>query len=220
MPYTATSGASIMTAAEAKGKNTNSIMQGWVDRCPWEYYDTLTLFPGSALLQQYTPFSVAIGQIDPLTNLPKTELQTNMRRGNQFPPPNCLLLNSISVYFESNWIKADIDLMLQNYLLKFYIDEKYYHNGYLWWFPQGAGLSGLSTQTGESVYNNGLPAPGYRRLYGPWSKYIAPEQQFGMYIQWYQSASAFGTASTTPPTLAVGGTVRIVLDGFTDRSVQ
>lgn len=229
MPYTgnpnapATGQSYVPSASQAKGMNTNSIMQGWVDRCPWQYYDTITLLAGAQMAQQYSPFSVAIGQQDPLTNLTKNELQTNMRRGNQFPPPNCLLLNRIGFYFESTWLKADIDLVLQNYIMKFYIDEKYFHTGYFWLYPAGGAVTGVSTRTSESSWQNGIGAPGYMRTYGPWSKYIAPEQQFGMTLQWFQSqviTSGIGTASTAPPTLTNGGTLRIYLDGFTDRSVQ
>src|SRR5277367_6049617 len=105
----------VLDASEAQGRNTNSIMQGWVDRGPWQYWDTLTSatglpgFPGQPLPQTYNPFSVPIGAQDPLTNLTKTKLQTNMVRGNQFPPPRCLLLIQIGFYLSSRMIKADID---------------------------------------------------------------------------------------------------------------
>ena len=215
--------ASQAAALPASGRNTNSIMQGWVDRGPWIYYDTVTILKSVQMAAQYSPFSVPIGSQDPLTNLTKNKLQTNMVRGNQFPPPRCLLLGSIGIYFESNWLKADIDQVLANYFLEFRIDEKIFHEGYLELYPAGAGLAGLSTQTGESVYTNGLPAQGYARNYGDWAKYIAPEQQFNMYLNWQSSqviASGIGTASTVPPTLTNGGTIRIFLNGLTDRSVQ
>ena len=113
--------------------------------------------------------------------------------------------------------------MLQNFYIEFRIDEKIFHEGYLWLYPSGAGLAGVSTQHGESVYTNGLPAPGYQRRYGDWSKYIAPLQQFSLNMIWQSSqviGSAVGTPTTAPPTLTVGGTLRIYLDGLTDRSVQ
>lgn len=225
-------GGRILSAAQAVqavqntppgGRNTNSIMANWIDRTPWQYWDTITILPAVAMAQTYSPFSVPIGSQDPLTNLTKNKLQTNIRKGNQFPPPNCLLLGNIGFYFESNMIKSDIDLILANYYCEFKIDEKTFHEGYLQQFPSGMGLSGLSTQTGESVYTNGLPAPGYARNYGDWSKYIAPEQFFSLILYWQPSqvlGSAAGTASAAPPTLTDGGTIRVVLNGLTDRSVQ
>lgn len=206
-----------------QGRNTNSIMANWVDRGPWQYWDSITILAGAVCAPVYNPFSVPIGQQDPLTNLTKNKLQTNMTRQNQFPPPRCLLLGAIGFYFDSNWIKADVDLFLTNYYMEFRIDDKIFHEGHLQLYPGGAGLAGVSTQTGEEVWTNGIPAPGYMRRFGDWAKYIAPLQQFSMNVT-YQSSqvltSALGTATTAPPTLANGGVVRIYLDGLTDRSVQ
>lgn len=225
MAYTAGEygGGRVLSAGQAQGRNTNSIMANWVDRGPWQYWDTITIVAGSVGASQYSPFSVPIGSQDPLTNLTKNKLQTNMVRQNQFPPPRCLLLNAIGFYFESTWLKSDIDLFLQNYYQEFRIDEKIFHEGYLWMYPPGSGLTGVTTQTGESVYSIGVPAPGYMRRYGDWSKYIAPLQQFSMVVNFQTSqviASAVGTATSVPPTFVNGGTIRIFLDGLTDRSVQ
>lgn len=204
----------IMSAQEAQGKNTNSIMQGWVDRGPWQYWDTVTGLAGAALATTYSPFSVQIGQQNPLVaGATKNKLNTNMVRGNQFPPPRCLLLIAIGFYFSSQMLKSDIDLVLDNCWVEFRIDDKIFHEGQLWQFPAGAGLAGVSTQTAQSVYTNGLPAPCFTRRYDAWSKYIAPLQQFSMLI----------TFQGTPPTMsALGAGLYLVpfLDGLTDRSVQ
>lgn len=203
----------IMSAGEAQGKNTNSIMAGWVDRGPWQYWDTVTGDPGVALAQSYSPFSVPIGQQNPLPGpTTKTKLQTNMVRGNQFPPPRCLLLIQIGFYFSSTMLKSDIDAFIDGCWMEFKIDDKVFHEGLTWLFPAGAGLSGVATQTGESCYTNGLPAPVYTRRYDAWSKYIAPLQQFSMEIKF-----------NTRPTMDEDGEgllLVIVLDGLTDRSVQ
>jgi hypothetical protein len=216
-------GGKILSASQAVGRNTNSIMANWIDRTPWQYWDTITLLSATVMAQTYSIFSAPIGAQDPLTNLVKNKLQTNIRKGNQFPPPNCLLLGNLGFYFESTMLKADIDLILQNYYCEFKIDEKTFHEGYLEQFPSGMGLAGTSTRNGESVYTNGYPAPGYARNYGDWSKYIAPEQFFSCILYWQPSqvlTSALGTASLTPPTLTNGGTIRVVMNGLTDRSVQ
>ncbi len=202
----------IMSASEAQGKNTNSIMAGWVDRGPWQYWDTVTGATNTALASSYSPFSVPIGAQNPLNNTTKNKLQTNMVRGNQFPPPRCLLLVQIGFYFSSQMIKSDIDLVLDNCYMEFRIDDKIFHEGQLWQFPGGAGLTGVTTQNGESVYTLGLPSPVYTRRYDAWSKYIAPIQQFSMLIQF----------QGTPPTMTGpdGLYMVVYLDGLTDRSVQ
>ena len=201
----------ILDASTAAGRNTNSIMQNWVDRGPWLYWDTITTPASGPLAASYSPFSVPIGAQDPLTSTTKTKLQTNMVRGNQFPPPRCLLLSAIGFYFSSDWLKDDIDKVLKNCYMEFRIDEKIFHEGFLWMFPAGAGLTGVTAVSGQSVYTLGVPAPGYMRRYGDWSKYIAPLQQFSMTIIF----------PGTPPTLTGASQILIpFLDGLTDRSVQ
>jgi hypothetical protein len=204
----------IMSAQEAQGKNTNSIMAGWVDRGPWQYWDTITVPAATVVPQTFSPFSVPIGAQDPLTGLTKTKLRTNMVRGNQFPPPRCLLLIQIGFYFSSRMFKPDIDQFLDGCWMEFRIDDKIFHEGQPWQFPGGAGLAGVTTQTGESVYTLGLPAPVYTRRYDAWSKYIAPLQQFSMTI-------TFPAPFTTNASDGAPGIYLVVfLDGLTDRSVQ
>lgn len=197
-------------------KDINSIMAGWVDRGPWQYWDTVPGTQGAAMASSYSIFSVPIGQLDPVTSTVKTKLQTNMQRGNQFPPPRCLVLMQIGFYFSSTMLKADIDLMLNNYYIEFRIDEKIYFEGQLWQFPAGVGLTGTSTTTSQQAWLNGLPAPQYTRRYGDYAKYIAPLQQFSLTM----------ITPNTPPTLTStndGGTgLSLIpfLDGLTDRAVQ
>lgn len=197
-----------LTAEEARGKDTNSILEGFVDRCPWMFWDTVTQ-PAGTLAATYNPFAVPVGQADSITGAQKTKLQTNMRRGNQFPPPQCLIVQSIGVYF-SGMQKSDIDLWLQGCYMEFRIDEKIFHEGFLWMFPPGGGLTGVSTNNAEASWINGLAAPQYTRRYDMWSRYIAPNQQFSLTVNF----------PGTPPTTTAASSVIFSLDGITDRSVQ
>jgi len=219
MAYTYGPQGQIMSASEAQGRNTNSIMQGWIDRGPWQYWDTITGLAGFAVAQTYSPFSVQIGAQNPLPGSPatKTKLQTNMVRGNQFPPPRCLLLIQIGFYFSSRMLKPDIDAILDNCFMEFRIDDKIFHEGQLWQFNPGAGLHGNSTNSGESVYTLGLPAPCYTRRYDSWSKYIAPLQQFSMTITFPGTLPVMSGSQGGPNP---GLYMVVVLDGLTDRSVQ
>lgn len=194
-------------------RDTNSIMQGWVDRGPWQYWDTVTFAANAAVAQQYNPFSVPIGAQDPLTSQTKTKLQTNMTRSNQFPPPRCLLLIAIGFAFSSTMTKADISAILNSCYMEFRVDEKIFHEGPLELFPSGTGLNGVTQNSGESSYFLGLPSPASQRRYGDWAKYIAPLQQFSMVLN-------FGGGGVAVPTLVTGGVMKIYLDGLTDRSVQ
>jgi hypothetical protein len=194
----------------------NAVMAGWVDRAPWQYYDTVVGVQNTALLQTYSVFSIPIGGVDPITGLQKTKLQTNMQRGNQFPPPKCMVLEQIGFHFGTAMLKADIDMLLAAYYLEFRIDDKIFFEGLLQFFPSGTGLTGYSTKTNEAAWTMGVPAPGYTRRYGKYAKYIAPQQQFSLNL----------ICPGTPPTLTAstaGGTGLLLIpfmDGLTDRSVQ
>ena len=193
-------------------RDINSIMAGWIDRGPWQYWDTLRVEPG-VLASSYSLFANPIGQTDPVTAAVKTKLDTNMQRGNQFPPPRCLVLMQLGFYFGSEMLKGDIDNVINGTYFEFRIDEKIFFEGHLWQCPPGTGLTGVSTRTAESVWTLGVPAPGYSRRYGEFSKYIAPLQQFSMTL----------TLPGTPPTMdAAGPGLRLIpfLDGLTDRAVQ
>lgn len=212
----------IMSATEAQGRNTNSIMAGWIDRGPWQYYDTLQAAAGTAMASQYQAFSVQIGAQNPLANnTTKTKLQTNMQLSGQFPPPRCLLLLQLGFYMAAYtaggvWTPMfldDIEAILQNYYVEFKIDDKVFHEGPLALYPSGLGLGGATAQSGQAVWTNGLPAPGFSRRYGDWAKYIAPIQLFTCTI----------INQGTPPTLDANGPgmyMQVIADGLTDRSVQ
>lgn len=191
----------------------NSIMAGWVDRGPWIYYDLVQVNASAASPSSLNPFSVPIGGQDPIVSTQKTKLQTNMQRGNQFPPPRCLVMMMLGFYFSDQMLKSDIDLVLNSCYIEFRIDDKIFWEGLLWKFPAGFGLTGFTTQNGQSGFTNGIPAPQFSRRYGEYSKYIAPLQQFSLNIIF----------PGTPPTFSangVGWQMYCILDGLTDRAVQ
>lgn len=207
------------------GKDINSIMAGWVDRGPWQYWDTIRVAPSTQMASSYSPFSVQIGAGDPLySNNVKTKLITNMQRGNQFPPPRCLVIMQVGFYFSSQMAKQDIDNWMDNCYIEVRIDDKIYMEGQMWQFPAGVGLMGVSTQTGQSVYTNGQPSLEATRRYGEYSKYIAPLQQFSMTITFPGTppTSTSNTISEAGGATSPANAVYIVpfFDGLTDRSVQ
>ena len=214
---------SVPNAAQAAGRNTNSIVAGMIDRGPWFYYDTITVAAGTQLQASYQPFQVPIGQPNPLVtpSVPKTKLQTNMTKSGEFPPPRCLLLMSIQFNFGAAPVNGvytpmlldDILAVMYSSYMEFRIDDKIFHEGQLFEYPCAAGVAGATSQNGQAVWTNGYPAPQYGKRFDDWSKYIAPEQQFSMNIIF----------PGTPPTLDSNGPGWygvVVLDGLTDRSVQ
>jgi hypothetical protein len=212
------------------GRDINSIMAGWVDRGPWQYWDTVRQAPSSVLLATYSPFSVPIGAPDPFNNVAKTKLLTNMVRGNNFPPPRCLVIMQVGFLYSPQMFKPDIDLFMDNAFVEVRIDDKIYMEGQIWQFPSGVGEFLASTQTGQAAVANGLPTLEATRRYGEYSKYVAPLQQFSMLINFpgtpptvsAQIITGGGVGGTIGSSTANNTAVYVVpfFDGLTDRAVQ
>jgi hypothetical protein len=136
----------------------------------------------------------------------------------------------VGFYLSSQMAKSDIDLVMDNAEIEVRIDDKIYMEGQIWEFPAGVGLAGVTTQTSQSVYTNGLPSLEATRRYGEYSKYIAPLQQFSMVINFFGTPPTLGAntvngggvggtiAAPTAPTVALY--LVPFFDGLTDRSVQ
>lgn len=234
----------ILDASEAQGRNTNAIMQGWVDRGPWQYWDMVYFANATQVPNQIQVFQNPIGAQNtqgavggPTNGVAKSKLQTNLTRSasNGLPPPRCLLLLAIEFQFSPNFLKPDIDAIVNSAYMEFRIDDKIFHEGSLVEFPSGGGVYGVTQNSGESVYTLSLAAPQFSRRYQDWAKYIAPLQQFSMVLNFggggivaptigtglttvnYTGGSVNGSQATTGGQSAF---LRIVLDGLTDRSVQ
>jgi hypothetical protein len=202
-------------AAPAGTRDINAVMAGFVDRGPWKYYDTLNTAAGTTLQSTYSMFSIPIGGTDPILNTTKTKLQTNMQRGNQFPPPRCLVMMQLGFEFKG-MLLADILAFIKNYYIEFKIDDKIFYEGLMEFYPSGYGMFGNSSLSGDYTWGLGFPAPQAGVRWGEYSKYIAPLQQFSLNLYAPQ------TIPTLTTTLLGGTGLQLIpfMDGLTDRSVQ
>ena len=180
---------------------------------------------GSQVLQPvYFCFSTPIGQQNQFLvgNAANTKLQTNMQKGNEFPPPRCLLLNSICFQYSPRMTFSDIQLVEDSAWIEFKISDKIFHEGYLRDFPAGAGIVGSTTNNGVDIVNNGQAAPIYQRSFGSWAKYIPPSTRFSLNIYFNGSNNLGAGATVAPPTMTgpAGLYMRVLLDGISDLPVQ
>ena len=230
--------ATAISAQAAAGMDINAIYGKFKDRGAWPYYDQIYLDMGTAgtsgaVLASYTPFSVPVGSQDPVFQLNKTRVQTNMiSAGNQygFGSTRCLIMMAIGFQFASWLNKNDVDLIMNNCFMQFQIAEKVFYEGTLDLWPGGFGLFGVSTATGEETWTNGVANPNAMRRFGiQYGKYIAPTVPFTLTISFPQNqptlTSALGTA--TPGALTntnnshiCSPILKILLDGTTDREIQ
>ena len=225
--------------------DVNALIGMMVDRCPWQWYDTLKLAPGATVVQSYTLFQVAKGQQDPYNGQQvKSFVETNMTTGSMFTAPHDLLLQRIGFEFFPDTRLYDIEQFLKFSYFELTIDEKPFFRAPLQIHPSGTGLSGATSQTGESSWVNGTPNPYATRSFGQFSRYIPPLMNFAVTIYFPEQltvATNTAAGATTNlsaqqvansqvaaslPTLLTqsqGGNglwLKVYLDGLTDRPVQ
>jgi len=196
-------------------KDINSIVGGMIDRTPWRWWDTFNKplpSPNTATPSQVSFFQVAMNQVDPITGLVKTKLDTNMTQAGQFSPPYCLVMYQIGFHIESSDIRADIDKFINTCWIEFKILGKVFFEGLPYMFPDGYGLMGQPNPTGgagDQNWTNGFPAPQAGWRFNEFPRYIPPLTQFTM--------TAFFPAAQT---FAANFKVVAILDGLTDLPVQ
>jgi hypothetical protein len=225
--------------------DVNSLIANMVDRTPWQWYDTLKLAPGATVVNSYTLFAQPKGQPDQYNgNQTKTFVETNMTNGAMFTAPHDLLLQRIGFEFLGDTRLYDIQQIMKFGYFELNIDEKVFYRAPLQYHPAGVGISGTSTQTGESAWVNGTPMPQATRGFGNYSRYIPPLMNFGVTIYFPETVGAATntaagattnlsaaqiaegqTAAALPilMTQARGGSgiwLKVMLDGLTDRPVQ
>jgi len=212
---------------KANNWDINSLMGDWVDRGPWVYYDTIYAVSGGQLFSTYNPFSLKMGQVDPVTGTAKTKLQTNMIENGSFGATRCLILMQLGISFPSYIVKANVDLLLNSFYLEVRIAEKIFFEGIPEIYPSGTGLMGVSTQTGEETWTIGLPIPLATRRYERYAKYIAPL----IPVTWTLTFNTAPTLTIANPGTGVAVTnpnssatcipiMKVFMDGLTDRAVQ
>jgi len=193
-------GASVAPTSNA---DINALLGGIVDRKKWYWYDTLKMVPGyQTVTTPYNFFSTPVGQTDPYnTPAVKTFLETNIvGQGGQFSSPYDMVLTNLGFLFASDNTLYDITQLVKYSYFEFKILEKTFFKGHLWRHPPGAGISGMTTQTSESAWNNGIPDPGAIYYFGQWSKYIPPLTTFSLALNFFETVGvAFG--GTTAVTL-------------------
>jgi len=232
----------IQTGPQAGQIDINALIGQMVDRRKMYYYDTLKLAPGTVVqTQPYSLFKTPLGVSDPYNGTSaaaKTELETNMTDTGKFNPPYDLILFNLGFLF---WGKlADIMTVAQLSFFEFKILEKRQFAGSMLRHPPGMGISGFSTRTSESFWNNGMPQPDAVWMLGDFKKYIPPSVQFSLTLNFPETYNSYyntttnlpadinnqGVTATNLPTLltqAQGGNglvIQAIMNGLSDGPVS
>lgn len=189
-----------VSVAPTSNADINSLLGGIVDRKKWYWYDTLKLPPATTVVNTpYNFFATAQGQADPYNaSAIKTMLETNLvGQGGQFSSPYDMVLTNLGFYFATDNSLYDINQIVKYGYFEFKILEKTFFKGHLWRHPPGAGITGVTSNTSESSFLNGIADPGAIYYFGQWSKYIPPLTTFSLTLSFFETVGVAMTGSNT-----------------------
>lgn len=201
-----------------RGRVGNPIEPNKADILPWYLYDEINVAVNTAVGPEQDFFSVPIGGTQ--NTITKTKQQTNMEQVSQLPAPQHFNCSALEIFFATNMLKTDIDSVLNNYYLEFWIGQKIYAEGPLFKFPGGAGLSGTSQQSGQQSWSNGIANPmaivDFRMGDNPIGHHILQGQNFKVKIL----GTTFTTVNSSANPAGTGLNFWCVLEGILSRGVQ
>ncbi len=220
----------------------NALVGGMVDRAKAYKYDTLKLAPGATVASQYSFLQVPVNSPDPYNgNIVKTLVETNMKTAAQqgFSAPEDMVLYNLGFLFMWDGRLLDIINIIKMSYFQFKIYDKMMWEGSLARNPSGMGITGYSTQTSESAWNNGTAHPQAVWTFGDYGKYIAPGVPFSLTLYFPETMTSYFNANipanVTAANLTTSGLPQLIssttyggnglqcvalMNGLTDRAVN
>lgn len=171
-------------------------------------YDTVTLAANSTISTLTTAFFTNVGAASN-----KTLAQTNMTQSQKLPAPEAFSVFGFRLRWAENILLADLYTILANFALSFYLGQKRYQLGPLWYYNAGGGINATMTTTAATIFNNGVPTrESMHKLAIP----VVIENQMTFYAQ-FEGTQQTLTAAASGGT---GATFQLLLDGLYARGVQ
>jgi hypothetical protein len=132
-----------------------TLVQGKVDVQNEPLYDMFTL-GAVAITQANTSLFTAVG---PASG--KTLGQTNLSQSRRLPAPEAFSVLGIRAYWNEDMFIADllaiVGTSLTNYVLEFYLGQKCYNRGPLWYYAAGGGFVNVNANVAAlGLYTNGI----------------------------------------------------------------
>jgi hypothetical protein len=171
-------------------------------------YDTVTLAAGATVSTLSTALFTNVGAASG-----KTLAQTNMTQSQKLPAPEAFSVFGFRLRWQENVYLPDLYTILANFAFSFYLGQKRYQLGPLWYYNAGGGIAGSFTTGGTSVLTNGTAGSNNKN---PREINIVIDNQASFY-------GIFDGAQITLTAGASGGTgmvAMMLLDGFHARGVQ
>ncbi len=116
-------------------------------------YDTVTLAQGQVAGPNTVSWFTNVR-----ANTGKTLADTNMVRDSELAAPEMFSIRAIGIWFHSTMSLRDIEGIMRYLALQIVVGKKPKIEGPVWQFCAGGGISGFTTATSTSVYQNGIPS--------------------------------------------------------------
>jgi hypothetical protein len=172
-------------------------------------YDTVTLAALAVLNVNSSSYFTSVG---PASG--KTLAQTNLTQSQKLAAPEAFSIFGFRFRYSENISILDIYNLINGFCFEFYLGQKPYQRGPLWYYNAGGGISAMISNavatTTTAVYNNGVPG---RSEMHKLAISIVIENQMTFYGQLNGNAYTLNTGGT-------GLTSIILLDGLYARGVQ
>lgn len=168
-------------------------------------YDTVTIAAAASLSTLTSAYFTNVG---PASN--KTLALTNLTQSQKLAAPEAFSIFGFRYRYSENLSLLDLYNIINGFAFEFYLGQKVYQRGPLWYFNAGGGVYGVASQSSTSILNNGMPG---RDSMHKLAISIVIENQMTFY----------GQLQGTSYTLNAGGngiTTQILLDGLYARGVQ
>jgi hypothetical protein len=140
--------------AKYQARKANPIVQNMNDYVQWVFYDKATFAAGANVPVNFKLFTTPIGQGG------KTKVDTNLEQPQRINDPGWMNAVALGFYFGAATLLLDITNFLEQSYMEFWVGNKVYLEGPYQCYPGGAGLMGVSTDTAQQTFTNGLPRVG------------------------------------------------------------
>lgn len=141
--------------ARSKNFARNPIMPNAADIVCWNLWDTFKVAANTSMGASFNYFTQPIG-----TNS-KTKMDTNLEQVQRLPDPLWMNVIAMGFQFGPEVTFADLQTLVNNYYVEFWVGGKVYVEGRYEFFPSGTGITGSIATTvatsSPTVLNNGHP---------------------------------------------------------------
>jgi hypothetical protein len=169
-------------------------------------YDTVTIAAGTGSLSVLT--SAFFTNVGPASG--KTLALTNLSQSQKLAAPEAFSVFAYRFRYSENISLLDIWTLLNTFCMEFFLGQKCYQRGPIWYYNAGGGIYGLATNDSFSVLNNGMPGRSeMHKLAIP----VVIENQMTFYAQ-------LNGGTMVPNVSGTGLILQLLLDGLYARGVQ